>query len=1157
MKSLLVRLGLTALMIGALAGCGGSGSTGATGATGAPGAPGATGASGVNAVATSNGKILSATDWQALVPAISGVSVTITQGASGVPGSVVAKFKVTDQNGLPVTGLSGQSVAQAGALPSNFDISFTLAKLIPAANGEPSRWVNYGVVSPLSKTTPAAVSAATSSVAATSPTAGTIQWIGSVPSPDSNGTLVETINGVAQPAGTPGDGGYQYTFLRDITQTQAIVQALALTGFEGSLSGNNATNGATTNKGVYKTADLDPANLNYVASATHRLGIYISGSQPGTGTATANGVQSINPVPLVQTANIGFDFVPNGSKPAVTRNIVEASSCDGCHDNVKFKRGIGHVNYNMAGTAASKAGPSGLPPGAAVGRNDPRLCVTCHTDQAKFGFPDVVAGTNADGSPNYGASPAFNSTDPYYREVSANVPTTQQASYIYPRLIHKTHMGNQLVITGYDENAHCSGNSIATNVGQCFNNLGFPQDQRDCTKCHDGSADTANGTTDSANWKMVPNIAACGACHDGINFATGAGSTLADRDAAIANSKAVGTYGASNGALTNHGGGAQTTNANCVTCHVPGGASLIPTYHTTIYKTPNSPTAAEFSNHVSSATDTITFAIKPSGVSVNGAGNVQIAFSMLVNGKQVTQLPQLTVANGGLVTTNGVVGVSPSFPTLTGLIGGPSFYVAYAVPQDGITAPADFNAYSSVPLVNLLIATGTSPSQGTLDAVKNPVSGGYYQADSSGYFYATLTGDTVGQPVTGTCLQPTSKVTTSTTTTLPAALTQSTVNSNTGMCVAQSPIVIPGNATMVTAMIRGGFTETDVAAFPFLNAADSSAGFDAVGHGGGIHITVPIVMQANSAGTGTCTAVTNTAGSSCRRAVTSATLCNNCHEFLGSGVTLAVSAANAITQTQSLFHSTDSNDPNACPVCHNVNQVDGAGFSANLSTWVHGIHGATKRTVNYTPHNDFSTVQYPGLLKDCSQCHLPNTVNFGTTGGYNGGTTFTSSLLWSTEAKGVMTPTANQPAVVNPQSLGNPNTALGTISNAPAAWGVVLGNNYGPAFSYTPAGANISPYANQLGVVQAAATAGAGGTTILADPATLVSSPIAAACSACHTDSTSIGHIQTNGGVFYGTRGTKLAPNINAANVLSNPEGCLACHGQGTIMDAAVVHNTN
>ncbi|MBI2486045.1 MAG: OmcA/MtrC family decaheme c-type cytochrome [Deltaproteobacteria bacterium] len=68
-----------------------------------------------------------------------------------------------------------------------------------------------------------------------------------------------------------------------------------------------------------------------------------------------------------------------------------------------------------------------------------------------------------------------------------------------------------------------------------FSNVVFPQDARNCTKCH------ITGGTQSDNFKTEPSRAACGACHDDVNFVSG----------------------------TNHGGGIQLDDNNCSGCHLP------------------------------------------------------------------------------------------------------------------------------------------------------------------------------------------------------------------------------------------------------------------------------------------------------------------------------------------------------------------------------------------------------------------------------------------------------------------------------------------------------------------------------------------------------------------------------------------------------------
>ena len=73
--------------------------------------------------------------------------------------------------------------------------------------------------------------------------------------------------------------------------------------------------------GLFKKADR--GDLSYNAARTHRLGIIISGSAPGTGTNTPNAVafaSTATPVPMVNIFNLGYDFVPAGGTLTSTRD---------------------------------------------------------------------------------------------------------------------------------------------------------------------------------------------------------------------------------------------------------------------------------------------------------------------------------------------------------------------------------------------------------------------------------------------------------------------------------------------------------------------------------------------------------------------------------------------------------------------------------------------------------------------------------------------------------------------------------------------------------------------------------------------------------------------------------------------------------------------
>ncbi|MGA3017433.1 MAG: OmcA/MtrC family decaheme c-type cytochrome [Bryobacteraceae bacterium] len=128
-------------------------------------------------------------------------------------------------------------------------------------------------------------------------------------------------------------------------------------------------------------------------------------------------------------------------------------------------------------------------------------------------------------------------------------------------LIHKIHTGSSLpsVVAGTPYRIWHRG------AWSDFSAVAFPQDVRNCTKCHSSDATQAN------NYKTNPSRAACGSCHDDVNFATGqiiyAGDTTPPHMPQIDDSQ-------------------------CASCHIPKGeldfdasivgAHVIPNYSTSL-----------------------------------------------------------------------------------------------------------------------------------------------------------------------------------------------------------------------------------------------------------------------------------------------------------------------------------------------------------------------------------------------------------------------------------------------------------------------------------------------------------------------------------------------------------------------------------------------
>jgi OmcA/MtrC family decaheme c-type cytochrome len=153
-----------------------------------------------------------------------------------------------------------------------------------------------------------------------------------------------------------------------------------------------------------------------------------------------------------------FNFVPNGSKVTATRDVIRTASCNKCHDQLAFHGGYAH----------------GM-----------EMCVLCHQPQ------------NAD--PQTG-----NSLD-------------------LKVMAHKIHMGSQLPsVQGYTAGTQTVAPAPYQIIGYMnsvndWSTVVLPSDPRRCTECHDAST----GAAQANNWYANPSRAACGACHDDVNFATG------------------------------------------------------------------------------------------------------------------------------------------------------------------------------------------------------------------------------------------------------------------------------------------------------------------------------------------------------------------------------------------------------------------------------------------------------------------------------------------------------------------------------------------------------------------------------------------------------------------------------------------------------------
>lgn len=475
------------------------------------------------------------------------------------------------------------------------------------------------------------------------------------PGTDNTGTLVDN-----------GNGTYAYTFYRDITKAKAEVDAATLA----------APNVA---------ADL--GDLTYDPNLPHRLTIQLSGNARGTSTNTADGSNSgVAAVPMKNPVNVVYDFIPATGKAIAAadlqREVVALASCNGCHEKLAIHGGSGRV--------------------------DTRYCVVCHTDQRKYGRSNTVS--TVDGVSKAVKLPALTETASVNATTGITSYSYSPATYVadgqtmgdFTNVIHKMHQGNRLVKENYNY-----ANAVFNNKGYSMLSGG----QKMCSTCHDKTK-TSNPDDTKAlqadNWNTKPSRLGCGSCHDGINFATGLGSTLKDKATFAAASAARIAAGTVTLAKTGHMPGTlPATDATCGTCHTP---ELIKSKHWTLDVTKNNPTIAAGLKNV---------AYEITSAAVNSTTNdLTIGFKILVDGNPVTTL---------------VTGAAP----VPGFTGSPGFLLAYALSLDGITTPADYriDTKQSQPLsINVSTLTGFTGVNGSLPL-----------AATNGIFTATIKGTATSQ----------------------------------------------------------------------------------------------------------------------------------------------------------------------------------------------------------------------------------------------------------------------------------------------------------------------------------------------------------------------------------------------------------------------------
>lgn len=281
-------------------------------------------------------------------------------------------------------------------------------------------------------------------------------------------------------------------------------------------------------------------------------------------------------------ADTTFDFVPSGNGTPQPRDIVRNADCDNCH-----------------GRAVTTTSTNGL---AAHGgsRRTVGLCIICHQPQ------------NSD--PNTG-----NSLD-------------------MKVFIHKIHMGSSLPSVQSGTPYQIIGFQNSVND---FSGVVYPANIQRCQTCHNPQ----NGAAQTNAWLTTPTAAACGSCHDNVNFASG----------------------------VNHAGGPQPDDSMCAQCHIAQGelpfdASIIGA-HTIPDQAPGIPginfTLVKVANGGAGQTPAVTFTVRDN----SGNGIPMSSFSSGSNSLSLTMAGPTSdfgyTSFGSGVTTPGYVTESATSASCT------------------------------------------------------------------------------------------------------------------------------------------------------------------------------------------------------------------------------------------------------------------------------------------------------------------------------------------------------------------------------------------------------------------------------------------------------------------------------------------------------------
>jgi OmcA/MtrC family decaheme c-type cytochrome len=522
----------------------------------------------------------------------------------------------------------------------------------------------------------------------------------------------------------------------------------------------------------------------------------------------------------------------------------------------------------------------------------------------------------------------------------------------FTTFIHQIHMGEELPIAGAP-------------LGVDVSEMKYAQSMLNCASCHQGTV--ANSATVTVTRR------ACGSCHNNVDFATGA----------------------------NHGtiGSARTDDSSCVLCHP---VATIAADHVAVVppnadnRVLNATVIPGTATNLPDNANTNASYVAAAGILPPGANRITYVISSVAR-NATTGNPSITFK----FQKDGTDVVFNTYPAkaemMDNFVGAPSAYFVWSVPQDGIAAPADYNASANTYIKNIWRGDGkamtVTTATGVVDALA-ATAAGTMTGPVNGYYTLTLTG-----------------------------------------------INIPATAKMLTGGIGYSYSltsapplvQTNVSKYPYTPATVASSTTKTLQGGkGGLSVPAPNVWKVATGFTG-------------RRVIVDNAKCNACHGALGVAPT---------------YHSGQRNDAPTCTFCHTVNRTN-SGWPVNINYDVHALHGANMRNEPFSWEASaglkYWTVAYPGVLKNCEMCHVPGFYDFSN-GVYTSTTaSVVPNLLMTTAASGALTSvgaaassTAGDTRTIATIKQTKALVTAGTFDALNLAMSpyVVPGTDYGLGFAY-------------------------------------------------------------------------------------------------------------